>query len=88
MITQQEYMPTSKDTYFDPNWPYTNKKPEAPPTGVWVAYSNSGTLFESDMLVVMFDSEVAALRFAVKDGSRIIKVVFVPFGKPLADYLV
>lgn len=87
MISQQDYTIHPSEKTKDPNWPY-NKKITTLNPGVWIAYSNSGTLFESDMLVVMFDSEVAALRFAVSDGSRIIKVVFVPFGKPLADYLV
>lgn len=87
MISQQDYtIPPSEKTK-DPNWPY-NKKITSFNPGVWIAYSNTGTLFESDLILVIFDTEVEALRFAVKDTTRIIKVVFVPFGKPIADYLV
>jgi hypothetical protein len=57
------------------------------PTGVWVAYTHMATLFEKDCPVVLFDNELNALRYAIKDSSRIIKVTFVPFGKPIADYL-
>ena len=56
--------------------------------GVYVAYTHYPTLFEIDPPVVLFQTELEALRFAVADTSRIIKVVFVPFGKPLAEFLV
>lgn len=55
--------------------------------GVWVAYTNHPSLFETDPPVVMFSTELEALRFAVKDTSRVVKVVFVPFNRSLFEYL-
>lgn len=58
------------------------------PTGVWAAYTDYPTLFEADPPVVLFNTELEALRYAVKDTSRVVKVVFVPFGVSLATKLV
>ena len=57
------------------------------PTGVWAAYTDYPTLFEADPPVVLFNTELEALRYAVKDTSRVVKVVFVPFGVSLATKL-
>jgi hypothetical protein len=57
------------------------------PNGVWAAYTDYPTLFEMDPPVVLFGSELEALRYAIKDTSRVVKVAFVPFGVSLATKL-
>jgi hypothetical protein len=56
--------------------------------GVWVTYTHYPNLFENDPPVVIYSSEVDALRAAVKDTTRLVKVAYVPFGSTLADKLV
>ena len=88
MNTYSEYQKTFKYPEDSKNWPYGAKKDgDGIRLGVWVTYTNNPSLFDTDIPVVIFDSEIAALRYAVRDVSRIFKVVFVPFGAPLADYL-
>ena len=56
--------------------------------GVWVTYTHYPNLFENDPPVSIYPNELEALRAAVKDTTRIVKVAFVQFGKPLAEKLV
>lgn len=58
------------------------------PNGVWAAYTDYPTLFEMDPPVVLFGSELDAMRYAIKDTSRVVKVAFVPFGVSLATKLI
>lgn len=92
-LSQEYYHPTEKAAILMDDT-HTNQRSyiAGPPKmdkaqGVWVVYTNQPSLFEENTPVVLFADEVSALRYAVADTSRIMKVVYVPFGKLLLSYL-